>query len=350
MRAVDVTKALMDPPTLWLGAMGFDPDERRQLASQVARHGDGIDWRFGPFAEADAWIINGARVRVVEGSHIRVAPGLPAERNMRLALADVNRPCAFAVPLPQDLLPLCQFDPTCPASVEALLLQLASWLQPLRLRIALGGQIMRRAPWMPKAVFHVHSGERLLAVVDVITGRVGFAPNLTPQLLESAAWAKRPSSANVIPPHFVSTSVPQLAWAHVRHSVLDWLPSRYAVSSIHYRGAPKVPLEWLSDSQLLLLQELQDASGRLNDLHERTGLSMQQIRSDLACLFVSGAITTSSARARQPLATSAQADGPMSSGYASSVLRGQDAPERIVRAGIAQRLDFTVPAPLLAGI
>lgn len=344
MVAVCDPLASLQAPVLWLGALGFDPGERRRLEHLVSLHQGEIHWKFGKFAEADAWLINGARTRTDERSHIRIAPGLPSERNMRLALTDVTRPCAFAAPLPHDFEPLCQFDASCAASIEGLLQQLATWLQPLRSRVALGAEIMRRAPWMPRAVFHLHLADRLLAVVDLVNGRVGFAPGATPHLLASATWAKRPPSAGVFPAHFIKSTVPQLAWSHVRHSDRDWLPSRYAHRPVHYRGAPRVPLEWLSDSQLLLLQELRTSCASLRELAQGTGLTPQQVRGDLACLYVSGAITTSPARAANPTAASVRRDAVSSTGYSSSLLDARIA-EHVDRVHTAGR-SITVPAPL----
>ena len=56
-------------------------------------------WQLGRFADADAWWLDGSRTLLLPNEHLRVQPAVPSGRSVQLALADVDRPVAFTLPL-----------------------------------------------------------------------------------------------------------------------------------------------------------------------------------------------------------------------------------------------------------
>lgn len=286
-----------------------------------------------------------------EDATIRVAPGIPTERSLKLNLADVNRPCAFALPLAPAFEPLCQFELNRPATVGKMLAQLGTWLLPRQVLFALGREIVVRGASLRHGVFHVTHRANLVAVLNLRSGRVGFAPQLSPSLLEDAQWVKRPAHAGDIPPHFIPTTVAQLSWSYVRHSDERILPTPYRTGAIYFRGAPKVPPHWLSDSQLMLLREVNAEAGTMYDLRQRTGLPLEQIEKDLTCLYFAASITSSPSKAARP--KSAPGSAPASSApELADLMRATEGPQLEPEQGRfpaeLSRQYATVPAALMA--
>jgi hypothetical protein len=287
-----------DEPILWAGLAGFTSAERARLAELMqARRGP--RWQLAAFADADAWIINGGRVRPLDDDAIQVLPAMPREAILRIQLSDVTRPVAFATPLPMAFEPLCRFNAANDDSIQRMLDRFDGWLRPLRAQYALGRELTGRLAGQPNGVVHVLRKGRLLATIDFRSGIVGVAPDLHPIELEDAQWERRPPAAGHPPAVFFSSTVAQLSWMYVRHSDARLLPARYRYRTIYYRGKPRVPLEWLSDSQRLLLHEIGGGSCTIEVLRQRTALPMEQIEKDLACLYAACSITTTLALARR---------------------------------------------------
>jgi len=287
-----------EQPILWLGISGFAPQQRTVLEAALARPGAQPRWRTCPFGDADAWWVNGARVRITPEGNIKVAAGLPTEHALNLNPSEVDRPVAFAVPLAaEEFQPRCTFDPASQASIHGVLLQFEQWLWLVRAQFVLGAQIIARTAELRRGVYHVSHGSRLLAVLDFQRGKAAVAPRAHPVDLWAAQWTKLPMGAHDLPETFVPTTPAQLAWAYVRRTDRDMLPQRYRTHIIYYRHVPGVPLRWLRDSQLMLLRELSGEPGTLEALRQRTGFPIVQIEHDLTCLYYAYAITTTPAKA-----------------------------------------------------
>lgn len=288
----------VEPPILWLGMSGFDPQNRAALERCLARPPGMARWRICELGEADAWWVNGAKVRVLPDGNLKVAAGLPTERALRLNLSQIDRPVAFAQPLATaEFEPRCTFEVASKLSILTVLQQFESYLRLLRVQFVLGFQIIECAASVRRGVYHVVQGGSLLAVLDFARGKAGLSPHAQPAELQHADWYKRPDGARDMPDNFVLRSPAQLAWAYVRHTDRDMLPARYRVETIYYRRVPRVPLHWLRDSQLTLLRELSIESGTFDSLRQRTALPARRIQEDLTCLYYSGAITTTRDRA-----------------------------------------------------
>ncbi len=291
--ATQVSDVAAEQPILWLGMSGFAPDQRAVLEASLVRLPGMCRWRVSAFGDADAWWVNGAKVRIMPDGNLKVAAGLPTERALNLNLTDVDRPVAFATPLASaDFEPRCTFDPVSEPSVHAVLLQFESWLWQVRAQFVLGAQIIERGPQLRHGVYHISHSGKLLAVLDFLRGKAAISPRVHPVDLIEARWAKRPAGAAGLPESFVHLTPGQLAWVYVRRTERDVLPARYRTETIYYRHVPGVPLRWLRDSQLMLLRELSAEPGTMQALRQRTGLSLRDAERDLACLYYAGSITT----------------------------------------------------------
>lgn len=204
-----------EQPILWLGLSGFDGDVHSALERAASRCPGAARWRLAPFADADAWLLNGSRLQVLESGELRVRPGQIGEPAVRLDPADVQRPLAFAAPLPDGLEPALSFQPHSEASVHRVLLQLEHCLRLRRSQIALGLEMLRRRATLEQAVYHVSRGGSLLAVIDLTSGHGGLnrsshRPNA------SAPNGKRPAAAADVPSTFEQVTAHQLLWAYVQ--------------------------------------------------------------------------------------------------------------------------------------
>lgn len=338
-------------PILWLGLAGFDADERALISNTAEGHRGPVQWRLSAFQDADAWLVKGTKVATADASTIRVSPGIPTERAIKLGLADVNRPISFSTPLPDAFEPLSSFDLRKAGTLARTLDHFAIWLTPRRVQFELGRLILSRGSTLRHRVFHLIGDSRLLAVANFRTGRVALAPDLEQYQVATAEWVGRPASAGDLPSAFVPTTVSQLSWTYVRHSEENILPTRYLGSPIYYRGVPKVPIQWISDSQLTLLRELHTEPATLMDLRVRTGMSLEQVRLDLACLFVACAITSSPAKAGR-WGDAVSSRGASSAGLdAADLMCATEAPgattsSPYINDGLSRQFE-TVPAPLI---
>lgn len=328
----------VEQPILWLGISGFSPQQRAVLDASLVRPAGLPQWRTSPFGEADAWFVNGAKVTVQSDGNLKVGAGLPTEHALKLNLGDVDRPVAFATPLPgSGFEPRCTFSHESPASVHAALLQFENWLRVLRSQFVLGARILRYSTQLRHGIFHVSHRGVLVAVLDFKAGNAGLSPRAHPVDLWDAQWEKRPEGASQPPPAFLRFTPAQFAWAYVRRTDRDLLPPRYETEPIYFRHVPKVPLRWLTDSQLMLLRELSAEPATMQALHQRTSFALKQMRRDLTSLYYAGAITTTRAKAAAPLA---RQDGQAQSSATglSSLLSGE--PSACYAA------DFTAPVLL----
>jgi hypothetical protein len=321
--STDLNPESGEVPMLWLGLAGFAADQHRAIVQIVStRSGDLPRWELGGFGGADAWLLNGQRCVVRPDATVEVVPALPAEKRITLDLSDVDRPVAFANPVPEDLEPRCTFDVASSASVQAVLAQFDAWLRLERAQFELGAQVIRLGAALRHGVFHLMHRDRLLAVLDFRKGQAGLAPALHPADVMQAEWRRRPDGAAAIPPGFVASSTAQLAWTYVRRSDRDMLPQHYREKTIYFRRVPRVPSRLLQDTQLVLLRELSIRPSNRDVLGERTGIESAQLDHALACLYYGGSITTTPSKAGRPNATHAS-DSLRDSSNPVSLLTGQ---------------------------
>lgn len=344
----------MEQPVLWLGVAGFSPQQERRIDDLLANPLPGWPlWRRSRFADADAWWVHGANMRVLRDGTVKVAGPGERARGVQLNLEEVDRPVAFSTPLAQpEFEPMYSFDLNADASVRAVLQQFEGWLRPLRAQFALGAQIIQREASLRSGVYHVSYKNNLLAIIDLQEWRAGLSPTARPVDFEDAQWEKRPDTANIPPERFVRCSLTQLMWAYAQRTSRDVLPERYRKGMIYFRRSPRVPLRMLQDSHLLVLRELASAPADFGSLLERTALSANRLARHLACLYFAGSITSSSGHAaRRGVAIREDAEVGAAAMPADMPLSPIGPDSRFTRRydGGAEReqpSDLTAPAPL----
>lgn len=340
MRPDSIANAsVTEQPILRLGMLGFDPQQRAQLEVLLTHRSGSARWRSCDLGDADAWWVNGAKVHPMPDGSLKVAAGLPTEHALKLDMSEVDRPVAFALPLASsEFAPPCTFKPASQPSIDAVLLQFENSLRLVRAQFVLGGQIIQRGSELRHGIFQISHRGALLAVLDFREGKAAFSAQLHPVGLLNAHWDKRPIGAGNMPERFVRTSLAELTWAYVRRTDRDLLEPRYRAEMIYYRHAPRVPLRWLRDSQLMLLRELSVEPGTLEALRQRTGFAVRQMEHDLSCLYYAGAITTTRSKAAMTMATRDESHPPSLGPEMDSLLSGEG-PSHYKR-------DVTVPASL----
>jgi len=336
----------LELPTLRIGLAGFTVEQQERLRLVLPQaYPSGITWEFGKFNEADVVWFNGARCQLLGDGTLRVAPAVAGGRSLHVRLPEVDRPVAFAAPVPRALESAISFDASSVWGIGRLLEQLEAVLHPLIVQFCLASQILEQESALGSGMYHVSSGQgRLLAHVN-LRGDIGVLPSASPLELESAMWT--PLLRDVeIPDHFTRTSLSRLMWQYALRSKRDVLPKRYRTDVLYFRRPPRLPQKALRDSHLLLLRELAVEPGRFADLMQRTGIVEPQMSHDLGALYLVGAITSNPKRAAQ-LPARRWSENSDSLRSASSVMPsglGQEsAPQPMMRP---RGGDLTAPAPL----
>jgi hypothetical protein len=336
-------------PVLLLGLIGFSAEQEARVA-QLLRDtpSAAAEWRLCPFAEADCWWVNGARIRVLADGSLRIPPAIPHGRSVQLDLADVDRPIAFSQPCSAaGFEPACRFDLNDGESVRGVLQDFERWLRPLSAQLWLGAEIVQRESTLQACVYHVIARGRLLAVVD-LRGDAGIAPGVGAAQFEGAVWTTRPHSARFIPDNFTRVSASLLMWQYATRTTRDLLPARYRQGPIYFRRAPKLPYALMKDSHLLLMRELAPGPASFEELQQRTGLAAGRLAHELAALYLCGSITSRVSRARpgaRMVARHDRQDSTNGSAYSGlPVVLESESPSSFAR--LIGRLKDTVPAAL----
>ena len=298
-------KVTADLPLLKFGMIGFGSNARQQIIDAVrVMPQSTVIWRDSAFSSADCWLVCGEKTRPVPSSAglqnttLRVLAGLPTEYARTLTLSDIDRPLAFSIPLHGNhIASQLTFDPSSPQDIHGVLTQFQERMRPTLARFVLGRELIRRGTGLEEAVYHVMHSGNLLAILDFTAWRMGLSPAVNLQHLENAVWHKRPTQARAIPAHFLPTDVEQLRWTYAQFTTQDVLPARYKNGLIYFRQSPCVPLSWLTDSHLLLLQELSMQPADLLTLVKRTGLAPEQLIRDLTSLYFAASLTTKAGQA-----------------------------------------------------
>jgi hypothetical protein len=331
-------------PVLRLGLAGFTAEQEAWANGMAeAANVPTAAWVVAPFADADAWWVNGARTSLMADGTLRITPGIPTGRAMHLDLADVDRPVGFARPLPPPPFePACAFDPRVPQEAMAALHRFTAWLRPLLAQFSLASTIIEHSSALGGGAFEVVLNGTVIAVVNM-RGDVGVLPTIAPTAFEDALWRRSPRTELDIPEHFARLSLSQLMWQYAMRSSRELLPAHYRSGMLYFRRPPRLAQRYLRDSHLLLLRELATGCATLEELRHRTGMSAANISRDLAALYLVGAITSNPKRAasgatRRLDTTDSLISSPQS--IVPSVLP-QDAATAHPR-----HADLTAPAPL----
>jgi hypothetical protein len=339
----------IEVPVLRLGLAGFNEAQQRTAAEVVrAAKSARTEWQIASFPDADAWWLEGSRTMVLPGAILRVQPGVPSGRSVQLALADVDRPVGFTLPLAvAGFQPAVTFDPENREHASTVLNQFANWLQNMLSQFCLASSLAEHQPTLGSGSWEVLRGSDLLAVVDLRLG-AGVAPGVNAADLAEATWCIRDHGAVVIPPGFPRSSVSQLMWQYALRTQRDLLPPHYRDQPLFFRRPPRLPQRQLRDAHLLLLRELVAEPGmNFEQLQQATGLAEAPLARHLSALYVVGSITANPRRAEGSGPRRAIEDsGP---GSAGSVYLSELDPTAFTAALRQQGSvgDRTAPAPLV---
>jgi hypothetical protein len=357
----------LEQPVLRLGLLGFPGAAAAQVLSWAAEAQPGWpQWRDSDPHRADAWMIFGSSVDVLGRDALVVQHPLGSGARLTLNRAEVDRPLAFATPLPDGFASAEFFEADVKKSVRQRLQRFEAWLRPLRTQFALGAQLVERVAKYKGGIVHVTHENKLIAVIDLDRWKAGIHIPARPVDLAMAEWIRRPALANDIPSTFIRLPVHQIMWTYAVRTLRDVLPARYREQTIYLRRIPPMPPRWFDDTHLLIMRELMIRPGALSQLLDRTGLAADVLAHHLASLYFAGGVTTDadSARRAEPkvrqalvalhLNQSVPDNDPRARGNGSGASSGFGAPSSILREDLHSPLrlssarppDPTVPMPL----
>ena len=357
----------MEQPVLRLGLLGFPDAAAQQVLSWAARVQPGWpQWREGDPHMADAWMIFGSSVDVLGRDALVVRHPLLSGARLTLNRAEVDRPLAFASPLPDGFASAEFFEADVEKSVRQRLQRFEAWLRPLRTQFALGAQLVERVAKYKGGIVHITHDNKLIAVIDLDRWKAGIHIPARPVDLAMAEWIRRPALANDIPSTFIRMPVHQIMWTYAVRTLRDVLPARYREQTVYLRRIPPMPPRWFDDVHLLIMRELMIRPGKLGELLDRTGLAPDVLAHHLASLYFAGGVTTDADSARRaepkvrqalvalhlnqsvpkndPRAIGGGNGSTSDFGAPSSILR--DAQHSPLKAAAAQAPDPTVLMPL----
>jgi len=285
-------------PILRLGLAGFTREEEAQICVELAGRAteQRMAWQVGSLADADAWCVNGSRLRRMPGATWRIMPAHRGEEPIRINPDEIDWPVAFAMPTgPADFDPAYRFDLDSSKSIQAVLKQLEGWLRPVMMQFSLAGHIIREDVDLSTGVYHVTVRGKLYAVVSRRTG-IGVWPIANPVHLGEAVWHRRPESADATPGTFMRVPLVQAMWQYATRTTRDCLPAHYRRKRLYLRRPPSVPMRLLSDRCLLLVRELSRSPGTFQELMQRTGTPGTDLARQIAALHVIGCVTANQRR------------------------------------------------------
>ena len=337
----------IEVPVLRLGLAGCTEVQERQASEAAAAASSArARWELSAFADADAWWLEGSRTVLLPNEYLRVQPATASGRSVQLALADVDRPVAFSLPIAAPgFKPAVTFPLSDQGAAVRVLHQFSDWMKVMLSRFALASSITDNQPSLGSGSWEVLRGSELLAVVDLKLG-AGVMPGITHQDLAEGSWCIRNLGAVVIPGSYSRVSVSQLMWQYAQRTARDLLPPHYRTQALYFRRPPRLPQRQLKDAHLLIIRELAANPGmNFAGLQQATGLVAEPLSRVLSALYVVGAITSNPKRAaatgpQLPAdATAGSTQGTFPS-VLDSAPRPSDLPSRPVN-------DMTAPVPLM---
>ncbi len=297
----------MEQPLLRLGLLGFDPETHSRLTGWAEHRVAGWpSWRTCDLHMADAWMMNGSSVEVLGRDEVLIRHPHGSGARLSLNRVEVDRPLAFALPLPEGFASAEEVDAADEHSVRQRLQRFEAWLRPLRAQFTLGALTVARLGQHQGVVQLQHEG-RLLAVVDFERWQAGLLIPARPVDLEQAQWVEQQRTALEIPPSFMRLPLHRVLWTYAVRTTADVLPRRYREKTIHLRRVPRLPVRWFDEGHLQLMRSLLQAPASHADLLLRTGWTQEALSHRLAALFYAGGLTTDADSARRAESAARQA-------------------------------------------
>jgi hypothetical protein len=337
----------IEVPVLRLGLAGLTEAQQKTAADVAAAAASARQrWELVSFPEADAWWLDGSRTVIMANQHLRVQPAVPSGRSVQLALADVDRPIAFTLPLTAP-----GFKPAVTFSLQdrnagvTVLKQFADWMQAMLGQFALASSIAEHQPSLASGSWEVLREGDLLAVVDLRLG-AGVMPGVTSEDFSEASWCIRDHGAVLIPANYSRVSVSQLMWQYAQRTQRDLLPPHYREHPLYFRRPPKLTQRQMKDAHLLVMRELVASPGmNFRGLQQSTGLAELPLARVLSALYVVGAITSNPKRAMGGARSSGRDSLP--AGELSMMHSVMDSAPRPSDLQRPPANDMTAPMPLM---
>ena len=289
----------VEQPMLRLGLLGFSDPAGLRLQAWASQSREGWPlWNTCDPHVADAWMINGHSVEVRDRDSVVIRHPLEGEDRLQLNRAEVDRPLAFASPLPDGFASAEFFDADDEASVRQRLQRFEAWLRPLRSQFALGAEVLQRIGRF-EGVVHVQQEGRLLAVIDFSRWFAGLLVPARPVDLATAEWVPVKYDTEGIPASFMRLPLHRVMWTYAVRTSRDVLPERYRRKVMYLRRVPQVPARWFGEEHMIIMRELLADPTHFGDLQERTGLQSDQLARHLSVLYHAGGLTTDAESARR---------------------------------------------------
>ena len=334
-------------PVLRLGLAGFSEAQLKAAAEAARAAGTPrASWEITAFGDADAWWLEGRRTMLLPNKHLRVQPAVPSGRSVQIALADVDRPVAFSLPLAApDFKPAMTFQLEDRRAAVQVLHEFADFLQSVLGQFCLAASIADNQPTLGAGSWEVLRQGELLAVVDLKLG-AAVDPSAAPADFDGAIWCLREPGAVMIPVNWPRASVSQLMWQYAQRTQRDLLPPHYRSKPLYFRRPPRLAQRQLKDAHLLLMRELVTQPGMgFEALQHSTGLGEVPLARCLSALYVVGSITSNPRRASAAasLAAGARDSVPPKQSLFESELDSSLRTSELARHAAS---DLTAPLPL----
>jgi hypothetical protein len=336
----------IEVPALRLGLAGFS-EAQQKLAAEAAHAAatPRATWEIGSFADADAWWLEGRHTLLLPNKHLRVQPAVPSARSVQIALADVDRPVAFSLPLAPDFRPAVSFTLEDHHGAVQVLHRFAGFLQTMLAQFCLASSIANNQPTLGAGSWEVLREGELLAVVDLKLG-AAVDPTALPDDFADVTWCVREHGAVMIPMNWPRASVSQLMWQYAQRTRSDLLPPHYRTKPLFFRRPPRLAQRQMRDAHLLLVRELVAQPGMtFESLQQSTGMADVALAQYLSALYVVGSITSNPRRASAAASLSAAVRDAAHSKQSmfESVLDSVPRPGGLMTR---RALDLTAPLPL----
>lgn len=291
----------VEQPVLGLGLLGFSESAGVRLQTWTHQTLAGWpEWRTCDPHLADAWMIAGDAVEVLGRDEVVIRHPHGSDERLTLNRAEVDRPLAFAAPLPEGFASAEFFEADSETSVRQRLQRFEAWLRPLRSQFALGAQLRERlGAYRSGGVVHVSLAGKLLAVIDIQRWQAGLLIPARPVDLSMAEWVHGATLSKEIPPSFIRLPLHRVMWTYAVRTRRDVLPVHYRERRLYLRRVPRLPAHWFDEFHLTLMRELVARPSSFLQLLERTGWPDNELARHLGALYHGGGLTTDPDNARR---------------------------------------------------